>query len=178
MPYLRASFTIKKFYQCKDLDRRNLSDSVFFTEYLNRNKTFNLEGSSFAFSRKIVELLHYERKNTNRSCDWVGNVARTFGLKAYKSKDFCRIGKKSRPSVCPQNRPRADSLHRMAMAFARSADLQAFNSKLRKDPEGYDYARDYRYLREVCDAEKTAYEDRRKVAESSIRKSLIKTKYK
>lgn len=178
MPNLRASFTIKKFYQCKDLDRRKLSDSVFFTEYLNRNKTFKLEGSSFAFSRKIVELLHYERKNTNRPCDWVGNVIRTIGLKAYKSSEFCRIGKKSWPSVRPQNRSRADSLHRMAMAFARSADIQAFDSKLRKNSEGYDYARDYRYLREVCDAEKTAYEDRRKTAERSIHKSLIKTKYK
>lgn len=143
---------------------------MFYTEYLERNKEFKVSGNSYSMPRRIVELLHYDRKSGN-SQNWVNRVfalcAENFSLHRKGERYFCRVGSNPRPNL----------LRRLALEFKRSADIQAFNAKFRQDSRKDSDKINYQHIREVCKREEATLENRRKFAEKIDIINLSKQKY-
>lgn len=139
-------------------------------EYLKRNKEFKVCGNSYSMPRRIVELLHYDRKSGN-SQNWINRVfalcAENFSIHSKGARFFCRVESNQRPNL----------LRRLALEFKRSADIEAFNAQFRQDSGKNPDKINYQYLREVCKREEIALENRRKLAEKIDIINLSKQKY-
>lgn len=143
---------------------------MFYTEYLERNKEFKVSGTSYSMPRRIVELLHYERKSGS-SQNWINRVfalcAENFFVHRKGERFFCRV----------KSNPRPNLLRRLALEFKRSADIETFNAQFRTGSRTNSDKINYQYIREVCKREETALENRRKLAEKIDIINLSKQKY-
>lgn len=143
---------------------------MFYTEYLDRNKEFKVCGNSYSMPRRIVELLHYERKSGD-SQNWSNRVfalcAENFSIHRKGERFFCRV----------ESKPRSNLLRRLALEFKRSADIEAFNAQFRQDSGKDSDKINYQHIREVCKREDVALENRRKLAEKIDIINLSKQKY-
>lgn len=139
-------------------------------EYLERNKEFKVSGNSYSMPRRIVELLHYDRKSGS-SQNWVNRVfalcAENLSVYRKGERYFCRV----------KSNPRPNLLRRLALEFKRVADIETFNAQFRQDSGKDSDKVNYQHIREVCKREEVALENRRKLAEKIDIINLSKQKY-